>query len=284
VPARTTGFHSPEAKTFLGLTIPANTNATDSLKLALDHLFNHANTAPFFAKQMIQRLVTSNPSPAYVKRVADVFVNNGSGRRGDLAAVFKAILTDTEALDTAITSPNFGKLREPVLRFAQLYRTFGAKSTSGNWLIGDVTDAATALGQSPLRSPSVFNFFRPGYFPANTEIANRNLLAPEFQLVNETSTAGYINFLERAVAGTRFADVTLDYSAEIAIATDSAALLDRLDLLLTGRQLSQSVRDTIKAAMDDVVLTAASTNTDKQRRVQIGVALIMASTDYLIQK
>lgn len=285
LPARTTGFHSPEAKTFLGLTIPANTSAAESLRLALDQLFNHANVPPFFAKQMIQRLVTSNPSPAYVRRVADVFANNGSGRRGDLAAVFKAILTDDEALDPAnLTNANFGKLREPIIRFAQLSRTFGARSTSGNWLIGDLTDAAGALGQSPLRSPSVFNFFRPGYFPANTEIANRSLLAPEFQLVNETSVAGYINFLERAVAGTRFNDITLDYSAEIAIAQDSAALLDRLDLLLTGRQLSTGARDTIRAAMEDVALTATSSDAEKRRRVQIGVALILASTDYLIQK
>ena len=285
VPARTTGFHAAEAKSFLGLTIPASTNAADSLRLALDQLFNHANVGPFFAKQMIQRLVTSNPTPAYVGRVAAVFANNGSGRRGDLAAVFKAILTDTEALDTAnITNPNFGKLREPVLRFAQLSRTFGARSTSGNWLIGDLNDPATALGQSPLRSPSVFNFFRPGYFPANSEIAKRSLLAPEFQLVNETSVAGYINFLERAVAGTRFADITLDYSAEIAISQDSTQLLDRLDLLLTSKQLTASVRDTIRAAMEDVVLTANSTNADRLRRVQIGVALILASSDYLIQK
>lgn len=285
VPARTTGFHETGAKSFLGLTIPLNTSAADSLKLALDQLFNHANVGPFFAKQMIQRLVTSNPSPAYVGRVAAVFANNGSGRRGDLAAVFKAILTDTDALDIAnITNPNFGKLREPVLRFAQLSRTFGARSTSGNWLIGDLNDPATALGQSPLRSPSVFNFFRPGYFPANTEIANRNLLAPEFQLVNETSVAGYINFLERAVAGTRFSDITLDYSAEIAIAQDSTQLLDRIDLLLTGKQLTASVRDTIRAAMEDVALTAASTNADRLRRVQIGVALILASSDYLIQR
>ncbi len=280
-----TGFHAAEAKSFLGLTIPANTSAPDSLRLALDHLFNHPNVGPFFAKQMIQRLVTSNPSPAYVGRVAAVFANNGSGRRGDLAGVFKAILTDDEALDTAnITNPNFGKLREPVLRFAQLARTFGARSTSGNWLIPDLTDPATALGQSPLRSPSVFNFFRPGYFPPNTEIANRSLLAPEFQLVNETSVAGYINFLELAVSGRRFADITLDYSAEIAIAQDSTQLLDRLDLLLTAKQLTASVRDTIREAMEDVVLTANSTNADRLRRVQIGVALILASSDYLIQK
>jgi uncharacterized protein (DUF1800 family) len=287
VPARTTGFHSNEAKTFLGLTIPAGTGAAESLRRALDHLFNHPNVGPFFARQMIQRLVTSNPSPAYVGRVAAVFANNGQGRRGDLAAVFKAILTDSEALDAAsLTNPNFGKLREPVLRYVQLARTFGARSNSGNWQVGDLSDPATALGQSPLRSPSVFNFFRPGYFPANTEIANRGLLAPEFQLVNETSVAGYVNFLERAITGGRtpVADITLDFSAEIAIALDSAALLDRLDLLLTARQLSASVRDTIRAAMEDVPLTASSTNAERLRRVQIGVALILASTDYLIQK
>ncbi|MFM7349675.1 MAG: DUF1800 family protein [Erythrobacter sp.] len=286
-PARTTGFHETGAKTFLGLTIPAGTSANDSLRAALDQLFNHPNVGPFFGRQMIQRLVTSNPSPAYVSRVAAVFANNGSGRRGDLRAVFKAILTDEEALDQAnIANANFGKLREPVLRIAQLARTFGARSNSGNWLVGDLSDPASALGQSPLRSPSVFNFFRPGYFPANTEIANRNLLAPEFQLVNETSVAGYVNFIERAVQGQRapVADLVLDYSAEIAIAQDSAALLDRLDLLLTGRQLSQTTRDLIRGAMDDVAITPNSTNAERLRRVQIGVALIMASTDYLIQK
>lgn len=287
VPARSTGFHSNEAKTFLGFTIPAGTDAAESLRRALDHLLAHPNVGPFFARQMIQRLVTSNPSPAYVKRVADVFANNAQGRRGDLAAVFKAILLDNEALDAAnVTNPNFGKLREPVLRLAQLARTFGARSQSGNWLIGDLSNPASALGQSPLRAPSVFNFFRPGYFPANTEIANRSLLAPEFQLVNETSVAGYINFLERAIQGARapVADLVLDFAAEIAIAQDSTALLDRLDLLLTGRQLNQSARDMIRTAIEDVPLTAASTSADRLRRVQIGVALIFASTDYLIQK
>ncbi len=286
-PARATGFHSAEAKTFLGLTIPAGTDASESLRRALDHLFSHPNVGPFFAKQMIQRLVTSNPTPAYVGRVAAAFANNGQGRRGDLSAVFKAILLDNEALDQAnVVNPNFGKLREPVLRYVQLARTFGARSTSGNWQVGDLSNAASGLGQSPLRSPSVFNFFRPGYFPANTEIANRGLLAPEFQLVNETSVAGYINFIERALLGGRapVADIALDFSAETAIAQDSAALLDRLDLLLTGSQLSQGVRDTIRAAMNDVALTASSTNAERLRRVQIGIALIFASTDYLIQK
>jgi hypothetical protein len=137
-----------------------------------------------------------------------------------------------------------------------------------------------------LRAPSVFNFYRPGYFPANSQIATRNLLAPEFQLVNETSVAGYVNFLERAVPGGRspVADVSLDYADAVSVAQDSAALLDRLDLLLTGQQLPQVTRDIIRTAMEDVAITATSTTAERLRRVQIGVTLILASTDYLIQK
>ncbi|MCK0127883.1 DUF1800 family protein [Erythrobacter sp. F6033] len=284
---RNNGFHSEEEKTFLGLTIPAGTNAADSLRLALDHLFNHPNVGPFFAKQMIQRLVTSNPSPAYVSRVAAVFDNNGSGTRGDLRAVFKAILLDDEALEPSnANNPAFGKLREPMLRFTQLARTFGVSSNSGNWEVRELSDPASRLGQSPLRPPSVFNFFRPTYFPNGSQAADNNLLAPEFQLVNETSVAGYVNFMERAVdtSSFLFRDLQMDYSAEIAIADDSQALLDRLDLLLTANQLSSGIRDIVKSAMDDVSVTAASSDADKLRRVHIGVLLIMASTDYLVQK
>ena len=280
-------FHSDEEKSFLGLTIPAGTNAADSLKRALDHLFNHPNVAPFFSKQMIQRLVTSNPSPAYVRRVASAFENNGSGTRGDLGAVFKAILLDDEALDPANASnAGFGRLREPMLRFVQLGRTFGMKSTSRDWILRNMSDPSEGLGQSPLRSPSVFNFFRPTYFPTNSQAADNNLLAPEFQLVNETSVAGYINFIERAVEtrGYLFNDVELDYSDEVGIADDSTALIDRLDLLLTGNQLSTPVRDAMKTAIDSVAISTGSEQEDRLRRVHIGVFLTMASTDYLIQK
>ena len=284
---RSEGYHSEEEKTFLGLTIPAGTNAVDTLKMALDHLFQHPNVGPFFAKQMIQRLVTSNPSPAYVGRVAAVFDNNGSGVRGDLRAVFKAILLDDEALDPAnVTNPYFGKLREPMLRFVQLGRTFGVRSVSGDWDLRDFSDAARGLGQSPLRSPSVFNFFRPGYFPNGSQAEDNDLLAPEFQLVNETSVAGYVNFMERAVevSGFQFRDLELDYSAEIDLADNAGALLDRLNLLLTANQLNSSIYDTILSAMEDVTIDATSTREDRLRRVHIGVLLVMASTDYLIQK
>ncbi len=283
----TTSQHSTLEATFLGTTIPANTEGTAALKTALDTLFNHANVGPFFGRQMIQRLVTSNPSAAYVDRVARVFNNNGSGVRGDLRAVFKAILLDDEAINPAgLTTPTFGKVREPILRFAQWARTFGAASTSGNWRIGNLSDIVSGLGQSALRSPSVFNFFRPGYVPANTAIATNSLVAPEFQLVNESSTPGYVNFMTSAIGSTNGVggDVKAAYTSELALADNSAALLNRICLLLAANQISDSTKATIKTALDATTVTAASTTAEKQRRVYMAILLVMASPDYLVQK
>ncbi|MEO0501213.1 MAG: DUF1800 family protein, partial [Pseudomonadota bacterium] len=169
---RTDNFHADTETSFLGTTVPAGTDAPNSLRIALDTLFTHPNVGPFFAKQMIQRLVTSNPSPAYVERVASVFNDNGQGERGDMGATFKAILLDQEALNpNRLADPSFGKVREPMLRLIQWGRTFKANSPSGEWLVADLSDSATRLGQSPMRSPSVFNFYRPGYVPPNTAIA-----------------------------------------------------------------------------------------------------------------
>ncbi|WP_379549416.1 DUF1800 domain-containing protein [Qipengyuania sp. DGS5-3] len=281
------GFHSEEAKTFLGTTIPAGTNATDSLRIALDALFNHPNVAPFFAQQMIQRLVTSNPSPAYVQRVASVFDNNGSGTRGDLRAVFRAIWLDDEALSAdGLASTTFGKLREPILRLAQWARTFGATSESGGWTVRDTADASSRLGQSPLRSPSVFNFFRPGYVPSNSNIGNNGLVAPEFQLLNESSAPGYINFMTRVIEDRQFVtnDLQTSYTNEVALAEDPAALIDRLNLLMTAGQLSEGTISTIRAALDARGITATSSDEDKLRQVHTAIMLVMASPDYLVQK
>jgi uncharacterized protein (DUF1800 family) len=172
-------FHSTSAKTFLGTTIPAGpaTNIGGELDIALDRLFNHANTAPFISRRLIQQLVTSNPTPAYVGRVSAVFANNGSGVRGDLAAVVRAILTDTEARNTsaAVSSASFGKLREPLIRMTNWARAFGATSQTNNYLIPS-TSANTALNQTPLTSPSVFNFYaasRPRHDPARSAQSRR---------------------------------------------------------------------------------------------------------------
>ncbi len=284
---QTTSEHSMLEKTFLGTTIPANTDAPTSMKLALDALFNHPNVGPFFSKQMIQRLVTSNPSAGYVDRVAKIFNNNGSGVRGDLRAVFKAILLDDEATNAAgLTSPTFGKVREPVLRFTQWARNFGATSRTGNWTIANLSNPGTSLGQSPLRAPSVFNFYRPGYVPANTAIATNALVAPEFQIVTEVSVAGYINFMASTIGSVNGVnnDVKATYTRELAIVSDTAALLNRLSLLLSGNQLTDTTKATIKAALDAMTVTDTSALADKERRVYLATLLVFASPDYLVQK
>lgn len=279
--------HSMLEATFLGTTIAANTDGTAALKTALDALFNHPNVGPFFSRQMIQRLVTSNPSAAYIGRVAKIFNNNGSGVRGDLGAVFKAILLDSEAMSAGgLTSPSFGKLREPILRLVQWAQTFGATSTSSNWQIRNLSDSASSLGQSALRSPSVFNFFRPGYVPPNTAFAANALVAPEFQLLNDTSAPGYVNFMTSAIgSGIGVGnDVKATYTSELAIAHDSAALLDRICLLMAANQISGGTKATIKTALDATTVTQTSTTAEKQQRVNLAVLLVMASPDYLVQK
>jgi uncharacterized protein (DUF1800 family) len=284
--ALTASRHSMLEARFLGATVPANTEGKAALKIALDTLFNHPNVGPFIGKQLIQRLVTSNPSLAYVKRVADVFADNGAGVRGDMKSVLAAVLLDNEARSPAgLSDPNFGHLREPMLRLVQWGRTFGVTSASGTWNIGDRSDPFGSLGQSPLRSPSVFNFFRPGYVPPSTALASAKLVAPEFQLVNETSVGGYLNFMQNVLPnGFSSKDVIASYAAEKALVLDPAALVRRLNLLLTGNQLSGSSQSLIVNALATPAVTATSSDSVKNNRVYAAVLLVMASPDYLIQK
>jgi uncharacterized protein (DUF1800 family) len=280
----TAGNHSTLAVTFLGTTIPANTAGAEALRIALDVLFNHANTGPFFAKQMIQRLVTSNPSPAYVGRVAAKFADNGAGVRGDLKAVWTAILTDTEARTLPAASDTLsGKLREPIVRLVQWWRTVGVTSTNGAYEIYDLSTSDTALGQSPLRSPSVFNFFRPGYVPPNTAIATANKLAPEFQLHNETTTAGYLTFLQWCTRG-GYNDVKPTYAQLLPIAHDVPAVVAWLDLRLTANQLSSGSLTVISNMLTQFNLTASSNESDKLNLLATACLLFLSSPEYLVQK
>ncbi|MFT4076328.1 MAG: DUF1800 family protein [Asticcacaulis sp.] len=274
--------HSMLEATFLGVTIPANTSGPDALKIALDTLFNHPNVGPFFGKQMIQRLVTSNPSPAYVSRVAAKFNDNGSGVRGDLKAVWRAILMDDEAR-TLPTNTTAGKLREPMIRFVQWARTFDIYSSDGYWQIYDLSSSDWGLGQSPLHSPSVFNFFRPGYVPPQTEIAAAGDVAPEFQLHNETTVAGYINFFTSTIRD-GYGNVKPDYTAILAKISDSQALLDWMNLRLSANQVSAATIARIKTAIDAHPITSTSTDDDKLDRICNCVLLLMTCPEYLIQK
>jgi uncharacterized protein (DUF1800 family) len=280
--------HSTLASTFLGTTIAAGTDGIAALKTALDTLFNHPNVGPFFGRQMIQRLVTSNPSPAYVTRVATAF-NNSGGVRGDLKVVFRAILLDPEARAAEyIGLPNGGRLREPMLRFVQWARTFKASSAAGTWKISDLSDPASRLAQSPLRSPSVFNYFRPGYTPPHTALATANLVAPEFQITNEPTVAGYINFMQSMISsGTAYNsatsanDVTAPYTAELALASDASALVKHLNLHLAANQVSAATETAISTAVASIAISSSS---GPLNRVRAAILLVMACPEYLVQK
>ncbi len=275
-------LHETGASSFLGATVPAGSDGATAQRIALDAIFTHPNVPPFVSRQLIQRLVTSNPSPAYVGRVAAVFADNGQGVRGDLRAVVRAILLDGEARsDTSISPPGSGKLREPVIRFTNWARAFGATSTAGTWPIGDTSSSSTRLGQSMGRSPSVFNFFRPGYAPPNTAIATAGLVAPEFQITNELSVVAYVNYMQGAIQNGIGGDVRADYAPLIALAGDSTALVGEVNLLLAANQLSAATVASIRAAVDSISSSATNANLN---RVYTAILLVMASPEYLTQR
>jgi len=264
------------SNSFLGTTIPAGTTGAQSLQLILDALFNHSNTAPFVSKQMIQRLVSSNPSSGYVSRVAQVFANNGKGVRGDLMAVTKAVLLDPEASQPV--SSSVGKVREPMLRLVQWARTFQVGSSTGAWNIGDMSDPGTRLSQSPLRSPTVFNYFSPDYIPPNTALSSQKLVAPELQIIDETSVAGYLNYLQQFIVS-GISDAVPNYANELAIGDNVPQLVARLNLLLAANQLSASTISTITNALNTM---GSSSNTARLNQIYAAIFLVMASPDYLV--
>jgi len=296
--------HSPEAKVFLGTTIPADTDGTTSLKIALDTLFNHPNVGPFFGRQMIQRLVTSNPSPTYVARVASVFNNNGKGVRGDLGAVLRAILLDDEATGSAsLNSNTFGKLREPMIRIAQWARTFKVSSAKGTWKMqGSTYSARESIAQNPLTAPSVFNFFRPGYVPPSSALSSTGATAPEFQIVNESTVASYINYLQNILyqgiwvrapelvtnpmepTSTDGQDMVPDYSFEFTLVGNTTALVQHLNLLLCGGQLGNDTVNLIVNALAQDQITDTASDNFKRIPVARAIMFVMSSADYLVQR
>jgi uncharacterized protein (DUF1800 family) len=300
--AANTDFHSISAKNFFGVSIPAQTLATadtkGDLKITLDTLFNHPNVGPFIGKQLIQRLVTSNPSPQYVARVSAAFNDNGAGKRGDMKAVWKAILLDTEARSVS-TAATAGKVREPVVRLAHFMRAFNARSASGRYLgIGNTDDPATRLNQTVMSAPNVFNFFRPGYVPSSKPIADAGLVAPELQIVHDVSVAGYMNYLRNVIQVDANRDIQQDYAAELALADKPADLVERMNLLLFAGTMPDALRAQLVAAVTSRAIPAptpgtgasapptnqAAIDTAKRDRVYLAVFMSMASPDYLVQK
>ena len=284
--------HSTDEKDFLGVTIPASGTADPNgdLKIALDTLFNHPNLPAFFSKQMIQHLVTSNPSPAYVSRVAAVFENDGQGVRGDLKAVITAILLDPEARDTATdtSNPQFGKVREALVRYTHWARAFTAQSRTGGYWMGSTEDPIWGLGQMTLRSPTVFNWFAPGYVPPGTSIAAAGLTAPEMQMTNVSSVVGYLNFMQTSIGSntTNGFDIFSSYSTEMNLASNPGALLDRVNLLLMAGQMDSTTYSEILSAVNSISIPTGDQNAINAAltaRVETAIFLTMASPSYCAQ-
>jgi uncharacterized protein (DUF1800 family) len=284
--------HSTVQKQFLGVTIPASGSADPEgdLKIALDTLFNHPNLPPFFCKQMIQHLVTSNPSPTYISNCSAIFKNDGTGVRGDLQAVISEILLDPEARSSAtdFANPQYGKVRESLVRYAEWARAFTAQSRTGSYDVGSTEDPIFGLGEMSLRSPSVFNWFAPGYVPPATTIEAAGLVAPEMQMTNVSTVVGYINYMQSAIgsSATNGPDLFSSYETEMGLAATPSALLDRINLLLMAGEMDSTLYGQILAAINAIPIPAGDQNAINAAlasRVQTAIYLTMASPSFCAQ-
>ncbi|MBI5693224.1 MAG: DUF1800 family protein [Verrucomicrobia bacterium] len=283
-------FHEDSAKTIVGgRVLPASQGGVKDLADTLDALFQHPNTGPFIARQLIQRLVTSNPSPGYIYRVAQAFANNGAGVRGDLGAVVRAILTDYEARSPAVAATaTFGKLKEPLLMTTALFRAFGGGSNSGRF---NIPNPEGSLAQAALRAPTVFNFFEPNFVLPGS-VAEAGLYAPEYQILNDTTALTQPNFYYNYLYTTRSTTdqaqqtVGLNLTDWLASARTPRSLIDTLGLILTGGSLPAAASDRIVSAISALpVSTAGSTNTAADlERVRSAIYLVLTSPHGAVQK
>jgi uncharacterized protein (DUF1800 family) len=275
-------YHDENAKVILDNTpIPAGMQARPELKLALDHLFNHPNVGPFIGRQLIQRLTLSNPSPAYVARVAQAFDDNGQGVRGDLYAVARAILLDPEARGRP--TPTSGKLREPLLRPSHLWRAFHAKADNGRYAY---LQARGAFDESPLSAPSVFNFFRPDFTPLGV-VGPAGLVAPEFGITDESTIIEGSNEIRRITGlyrgsdgstASSAGDIVLDFTPWEARAAHPEQLIDDLDVVLMSGMMPSAMRQTLI----DYANSIADQQTTDWRIWQI-LYLLVSSPQYAAQ-
>ena len=288
--------HEPGSKTLLnGYVVPNGQTGIEDVNEALDHLFNHPNVGPFIGRQLIQRLVKSNPSPEYIGRITAVFNDNGSGVRGDMQAVIKAILLDDEARNPSfITDPNNGKLREPFFRFTQLVRAFHYSNPQDKfWDAG--WDVENSLRQYMFNAPSVFNFFSPGYRPPGP-VGDAGLTGPEFQLLNSYTAISTINFWYSRLEWNYVIDLPdpddeirgqtynldqpeQDLTYEVALVGDIPSLIDHLDLLLTYGTLSTEMRAIIETAVSGYDADGA----DAVDVVNFAIFLFMSCPEYAVQ-
>ncbi|UAK24245.1 DUF1800 family protein [Sphingomonas nostoxanthinifaciens] len=279
------GFYDTGAKTFLGVTVPAGVSEATSVAAVIDAAFNNASTPPYVAKRMIQQLVTSNPTPAYVARVAAVFVNNGNSVRGDMKAVVRAVLMDSEAR-IAPSSTNVGKVKEPILLMTSIARASGMKSTDGVVFI----NRDKTLGQMIMQSPSVFNFYPPDFpLPQSTTlfspvsklfttvtITSRDNMVYDWTVNYATSAKGEFQPISTVMGST---GTTIDWSGWEALGTDIAAMVDRIDLIMMNRTMTTAQRTALTAAAASVINADPAT----QARMRAQALIYIVGTSPLFQ-
>lgn len=265
-----------EKKLLNGMIVPAGQTGMQDFNAAIDNLYHHPNTAPFISRALIQFLVHSNPSPAYINRVANVFKDNGAGVRGDLKAVTKAILLDSEARNCDPTSSaTGGKLREPIVRYINLLKAFNVVPDNGFYLTF-MEKWGEQTGQVPMYSPTVFNFYLPDFQP-NGIIANERLVGPVFQIHNSSTSIGYVNevndwtFLQEPLEETI---AFYDYRDEAALLDHPVALVQRLNILLAAGQLSEQSQAIIVNAVSQIETT--------EDQLAMAIYLVMISPEYAV--
>ncbi len=287
-------YHDTSEKNLLnGLVLPAGQTGMQDISQTLDHLSSHPNTAPFIAKSLIKFLTTSNPSGAYVQRVANVF---NPFEENNFQKVIKAILLDPEARTCQPTEVyTFGKLREPLVRYMNFLKAFPLQSQTGEYLF-EFFDVQSNIGQAPLSAPSVFNFFLPDYSPQGL-INQQYRIAPEFQILNSTNAIGLVNLMDQMAVQRNYliSDIVegedledeeeesngnspyqMDFSLEEALANNPDQLINHLDILLANGLLSSNTKAIIKSTIEQLNSPAD--------RVRMATYLIMISPDYAILK
>ena len=300
--------HETLEKTFLGKTIPANTGTADSISQALDTLFEHPNLPPFVARQMIQRFTASHPEPAYVQRVAEAFAAGdftapdgtsfGDGRRGNMQALIAAILLDESQHrtdDVIRTTTDLGKVREPVLNFVHWARAFDVDPVTpeNEWtLLYNANNAAENFGMMPMNSPSVFNWYSPGFVASGTESGDLGYTVPEFQVLLAGNRTGYAKEMTEYVFDNTYGpdrdaeSFKPDYSDEIALVNDSEALADHLDALLLGGRMSGETRKAIVEGVPAIPVRtndAESTQRDEFKRAAYAITVAVTSPEYMVR-
>ena len=283
--------HDYTAKTLFEQPIAAGMKADKELSLSLDLLFNHPNVGPFISRQLIQRLVSSNPSPEYIKRVATVFNDNGDGERGDLGAVVQAILLDDDAQGST-TSPAF-KLKEPLLNYIGFLRAFSATPKTEHYHLRQLNGT---FGQGPMRADSVFNFYQPDFKPNFAPDDNSNYLvensgvdessgsvpvnqqlttvAPEAQIMVDPLIIKQLSLMFKQTMSNK-ANFNLDLTAPLALADNSVDMLDYLDQLLLAGKMSPAFKAQLQSHLAKIK--------GQKRQLKEAIYLIVSSADYAVQ-